>query len=458
MLKKQCRIILFFSLFSLTAIYSLLAETRNNLVEQLKNQTTIEEMSENQNKSQTSEPFYWLYLGTSTAEPTKEMKMAGIPKSEGLYAARFYPEDGRIEDIHLAVPMRSSSFIAMDDEKGILYVVGQAQPEDGNNNVYAYKIDRKTGNLTYINHQSVKGLHGCHLSLHPKRTFLAVANYSSGDFAVLRINSDGSIGEMTGFVKKEGNGPNQRRQDSAKGHAAYFIENEGITRIFMVDLGSDKVYIQKLNEETGEVQDDPQIPVLECPPGSGPRHLAWSTNPEGILTVYVLNELDSTLSIFGLDFRSENNPQNRLTCWGTWSTIEEKYRDKLTDEVSLVDGINYKYGNKTSEIEILPIQGSLRLYASNRGQNSIVVFDVNSFNNNGATPCPILLQREPTKGEFPRFFMSDPTGRFLLVANKMSGSIYVFEIEKESGNLILTSDQPSKLAWCIAMGFATPEK
>jgi 6-phosphogluconolactonase len=66
------------------------------------------------------------------------------------------------------------------------------------------------------------------------------------------------------------------------------------------------------------------------------------------------------------------------------------------------------------------------LYGSNRGHNSIAVFDING---DGLK----LKANVPVEGNWPRNFALSPDGRFLLVANQRSGNITVFSIDEKTG-------------------------
>lgn len=401
---------------------------------------------------------YWIYMGAQTSAPTPEMTQAGIPRAEGIYVGRFDASNGAISDIRLALKAPSAGYIATLPEKNMLYFVGCADPKDGWANAYACKVDPKTGELTLVNGQKTTGEGVCHTSVRPDGRFLNAANYSSGDFSVFSLNDDGSIGKVTAKYHRDGSGPLTRRQNHPYGHSSYFVKTGDVWRVFMSDLGSDKIYVARLDEESGALTEDPQIGSLSTPAGAGPRHLAFVNDAQGRLFVFSINELDSTLSAFRLDFEL-----GKSVCLGTWSTLEEELRNGLTDEESLVDGKTYLYGNKTAAIEAKTLaNGKTFVYATNRGQNTIVVFDVTALlegepTNEHATACP-LVQRISTNGKFPRYMTLDPTGNFLLVSNKKSGTVYVYTIDVENGFLKLTTDRPTQLAWVIAAGFIPMDK
>ena len=75
------------------------------------------------------------------------------------------------------------------------------------------------------------------------------------------------------------------------------------------------------------------------------------------------------------------------------------------------------------------------LYTSNRGHDSIAIFDVD--------PQKGLLKSGtwvPTRGKTPRNFAIDPTGGYLLAANQDSNGIAVFRIDPKNGGLVSTGE------------------
>jgi 6-phosphogluconolactonase len=81
-----------------------------------------------------------------------------------------------------------------------------------------------------------------------------------------------------------------------------------------------------------------------------------------------------------------------------------------------------------AEIEVHP-SGKF-VYASNRGHDSLAVYQVNK-----KTGELTLLQHQPTGGRTPRHFALDPSGKWLLAANQDSDSVVVFSVDSESGRL-----------------------
>ena len=89
-----------------------------------------------------------------------------------------------------------------------------------------------------------------------------------------------------------GSGPNEKRQEASHLHMVYFSPDHQY--LLANDLGADKIYLYRYNANGGAktlvLKDE-----IKVKKGSGPRHLVFS--PKGNF-VYLLQELDGTLSVF----------------------------------------------------------------------------------------------------------------------------------------------------------------
>ena len=175
--------------------------------------------------------------------------------------------------------------------------------------------------------------------------------------------------------------------------------------VFVADLGLDKIVIYRFDENYASLM--PNQPLFaEVPKGSGPRNFSFHPNKK---FAYVINELSSTVSMF------HYMGKGQLKIKQTLSTLPD----------------NWKKANQCADIHIHP-SGKF-LYASNRGNNSIVVYDINP-NNRVLT----LIGHESTRGNWPRNFALSPDSKFLLVANERSNDIQSFKINSKNGELNYT--------------------
>jgi 6-phosphogluconolactonase len=82
--------------------------------------------------------------------------------------------------------------------------------------------------------------------------------------------------------------------------------------------------------------------------------------------------------------------------------------------------------------EILVSSDGRFVYAGNRLHDSIAVFSV------GQDGRLTFVSDEPTRGNYPRSFNFDPTGKFLYSCNQRGDNITVFKVDGPSGQLIFT--------------------
>ena len=173
---------------------------------------------------------FFIYVGTYTK---------GV--SEGIYVYKFDTSVGSIEYLSTVTGIENPSFQAIDPNGRNLYSVGEVgggidQPSGA---IYSYSIDPVTGKLTYINCQSSNGRGPCHVSVDHTGRYVLTSNYQSGSVAMLPIQYDGSLGEVTGFVQHEGSSVNLARQEGP--HAHSIVVDPSNRYALVPDLGLDKI-------------------------------------------------------------------------------------------------------------------------------------------------------------------------------------------------------------------------
>jgi 6-phosphogluconolactonase len=188
---------------------------------------------------------------------------------------------GTLDGITVAATTADPSFLIRSADGRFLYATNEE--DAGRVSAFAIQAD---GGLEFLNDQPTGGMHPCHLGIDPTGKYLLSANYSSGSIAIHPIGADGSLGTATQIVQREGTGPNEERQEGPHAHQVVFFGEY----VFDVDLGSDTVYTSTLTG-AGALE---AVDLLHVHPGAGPRHLAF--HPGGG-AAYVINELDSTLSV-----------------------------------------------------------------------------------------------------------------------------------------------------------------
>ena len=315
---------------------------------------------------------------------------------DGICAYAFNQVSCTIQEIQKVTHLVHASFLAIDEQNHRLYAVSEQVSNDPkvSGEVFSFAIE-ESGKLKLINKEQTCGQAPCHLSLNRDKDRLVVVNYLSGTVVLFPIDSQGVIGKPLDIVCHSGSSVNLDRQGSAHPHSACFLPGEDI--LFVPDLGLDKIFSYRLTQDRLSL-----IGETEIEQGAGPRH--FTIHPH-LPVAYSINELDSTVSCFRIH-------QGQLNLFQTLSCLPP----------------NSKGENMAAEISIHPNGNTL--YCSNRGHDSITVFQIDD---DGRLTFSDAIN---TMIMTPRHFNITPNGKFLIVANQDEHNIVSFEIDLESGGLV----------------------
>lgn len=337
-----------------------------------------------------------VYIGTYTHSP----------RSKGIYVAELDAASGSLQKPALAAAFPNPSFVAIDPGHRYLYAVSETYHAPA---VGAFSIN-PDGTLKELNRQTT-GDSPCYVVVDQGSKNVLVANYSSGSVEVFPIGGDGSLQPRSCVQQHVGKSP--------KAHCIEFDRDYRFA--LCCDLGLNQLFVYRFDPAAGQLTpSDP--PTAPLPPGSGPRHLAFS--PDGKF-LYVINETALTVTAFSWDAQ-----RGSATPFQTLSTLP-------ADDASTTN-------RSTAEIIVHP-SGKF-LYGSNRGHDSIVQFNIDPESGKLA-----LVGHTPTQGKMPRGFGIDITGRWLLAGNQDSDSMVQFEIDPATGKL--TPRQTVDLGAPVCMKF-----
>ena len=346
---------------------------------------------------------YLLFVGTYTEK-----------ESKGIYAYRFDSATAELTPLGVAAETTNPSFLTIDRSGHFLYAVDETQEYKGEKSgaVSAFSINRQTAKLTLLNTVSSRGADPCYIAFDKTGKYLLLANYTGGNVAVFPVAPDGRLGQASSIIADQGtSGPNKERQDAPHSH---WIEASADNRFaYVADLGLDRVLIYRFDAAKGALAEasyaDSLAPhasdssSVTLTPGSGPRHVALSGNSH---FMYILGEMDSTVTVIARD-------------------VKNTFR-----EVQRISALPAGFSGENTAAEIAIHPNGKYLYTSNRGDDSIAAFSINSRKG-----TLTQVGRFPTRGKTPRNFAIDPTGKLLLVANQDSSTIVVFRIDPGTGRL-----------------------
>jgi 6-phosphogluconolactonase len=334
----------------------------------------------------------WAYFGTYTNNG----------KSKGIYCYKLDLATGKLTSVGVTEGIRNPSFLAIHPSGKYLYAVSEVPDTDGRPGgaVTAFSLDRKTGALKPLNHQSSEGAGPCHVSVDKTGKVALVANYGSGSIASLPIKADGSLEKAATAVQHEGSSVVPQRQAGPHAHSINVSPDNRFA--VAADLGLDKVLIYKLDPAKGTLAAN-DSPFCKTPEGGGPRHFAF--HPGGRFA-YVCNEIKSSVTAFSFDA-----DKGSLTEIQTITTLPEPVER-----------------NSTAEIQVHP-SGKF-VYCSNRGHDSLAIFTVDE-----KTGKLTAAGHQKTLGRTPRNFGIDPTGNYVIACNQATDNVAVFKVDQTSGKL-----------------------
>jgi 6-phosphogluconolactonase len=341
-------------------------------------------------------------------------------ESKGIYSFILDTAAATLTPEGLAAETENPSFLAIHPSGNYIYACNELNKFNGQDSgaLTAFQVNSATGKLEKLNAVAAGGTSTCHANVSRNGRFVVLANYGTGSCAAFAIGADGRLGERTAYHQHSGSSVDKGRQQGPHAHSVNLDKQN--KHVIVADLGLDEVKVYKFNSSTGTmVPNDP--PAAKVKPGSGPRHFTF--HPSGKYA-YVINEMACTVTGFRWDARK-----------GTLAEIETV----TTLPVPVQKGF--------STAEVVAHPNGRFLYGSNRGHNTIAVFQVNA-----ADGKLTKVENKPTLGEIPRNFAIDPTGQFLIAANQNTGTLVLFRIHPSSGALEQAGG-PVKAPWAVCVRY-----
>jgi 6-phosphogluconolactonase len=338
----------------------------------------------------------------------------------GIYRALLDAESGVLGPARLAAECDNPSFLAVHPSGKFLYAVNELRVFEGQNTgaVSAYEINPKTHDLELINVMPSHGQSPAHVVMDAGGRHLLVSNYNGPSICVFDVRPDGAIGGLAGRKVHSGKGSHPVRQTAAHPHSVTVAPSGN--HVLAADLGTDELICYNYDKTGG-----PPVVGESCrarlAPGSGPRHGAFHTSGQYF---YLICELAAEIAVFAFDA-------------GRGLLSARQVLPLHQSETAAL--------RSAAEIKMHP--SGRWLYASNRSDNSISVFNVSA---DGGKLT--LARRVDSGGRTPRHFTLTVDGRFLLVANQESDGLTLFSANGDDGTIekIHNVNLPAPACVCMA--------
>lgn len=287
--------------------------------------------------------------------------------SEGIYEAVL--EGNKISEVRLVAKANNPTYLDYDKDSDTLFSVVS---EEGKGGVGVFKKDKDM----YVLETTITedGTPPCYVRYNVQEAELYDANYHRG---LVHVYKNDAVEKVIQY---------------GEGSKAHYIDIDPKTGdVFTCDLGKDTVHKYRLMNE---------IATYKTAPGMGPRHIAFHPT---LPILYVFGELNNTIDVLADD---------------EFDLVHKQTITTLNPETKSSSGAAIKIS-----------QDGRFVYASNRGEDSLVVFEVQE---EGTLE---EIQRISTFGEHPRDFALSTDDQYVVVANMNTENLTLYSRDQETGVL-----------------------
>jgi 6-phosphogluconolactonase (cycloisomerase 2 family) len=347
----------------------------------------------------------YAYVGTYT------------PNGGGIYLFRVDRASGALLQIQVVDDTRNPSWLAVNPAESHLYAISEIDSYQGARSgaVVSYAIDPDSLKLRRVGVVASGGSGPAYVSVHPSGKYVFVANYGGGSVAVFPVGADGALGEASDVRPSVGprhrphaidDPPGQFAVSDHEGPHVHMVASDPTGQFVIAnDAGLDLTLIWRLDMQTGRLLPS-DMPVLEAPAGSAPRHFVFHPNGKYFYNLY---EHDAKVAVYDYDA-----PRGAMRLKQSVSTLPPKFAGS----------------NLAAEILISP-DGRF-LYVSNRLHSTLAVFAI------GEDGQLKLASETWVHADYPRSAAIDPSGEIIFSCNQKGDSITSFHVNPASGALAFT--------------------
>ncbi len=330
---------------------------------------------------------YVAYVGSYTHENSKGIHVydCDVPK-------------GRITE-RCEIPIDNPAYITLSKDQHFLYSICDQ-------GVSAFSI-LPDGGLNFINTSSINGMRGCHICVTSDNKFLVVSGYHDGKITVMRINEDGSVGNIVDEVFHKGMGSIAERNFRPHISCSTFTPDEDL--LCVCDLGIDQIKLYEFNHETGKIK---LYDIIRSQLESAPRQIMFSADGR---FAYVVCELKNYINVYSYDKHSDKN------------------RFELVQNIFTVRK-NHKSNSAASNI-IFNSTGD-NLLCSNAGDNTVTIYKVDKESGKLSS-----LNSLPVSGDYPKYINLLPDDKHLMSMNNEGNTITIFTVDYSRGLIVMNGPE-----------------
>lgn len=290
----------------------------------------------------------------------------------------------------------NSSYLTVSNDGRTLYSIA----DEG---IVAFRI-LENGALARINSANIKGMRGRHLATDSEDKYIFVSGYHDGKETVLRLNKDGSVGEITDGVFHKGLGSVAER--NFRPHCSCGGRTPDGKFVLVADLGIDQVKIYRFDEKKGTLT---LVDALRSELESAPCQFLFSADGH---FMYLLHELKNVINVY------------------TYETGERVPKFEKIQTISATGPERLSQLTSAAVIRMAPDESYL--YCGNAGDNTI-----STFRRDPETGLLRLICCLPVSGDYPKDIAVFPDKKHLASINHESGTISFFSMDYDNGLMVM---------------------
>ena len=294
------------------------------------------------------------------------------------------------------VKITNSSYISTSHNGKYLYAITDFGVE-------SYKI-KADGGLVSTGTASINGMRGCYLSTDYEDKYLFVAGYHDAKVTVLKINSDGTVGEITDEIFSAGLGSIIER--SFLPHVTCVKMTRDNKYLCAIDSGMDQVRVYSFDPSAGKLK---LKDMIRCDQDSAPRYIKFHRNG---MFAYISHEMANKIDIYSYK-DVDGNPEFEKI--GSVSTVNDNYKTSGSITCAMKFSLDHKL-----------------LMSSVAGSNSITVYKVDE--KTGMLDKRLCL---PVSGDYPKDVAFFPDSKHVVSLNHESNTMSFFALNLKENIIVM---------------------
>lgn len=294
------------------------------------------------------------------------------------------------------VEITNSSYLSISHNGKYLYAITDFGVE-------SYRI-QSDGTLKGMGTASINGMRGCYLSTDYEDKYLFVAGYHDAKVTVLRINDDGSVGEITDEMFSAGLGSIIER--SFLPHVTCAKMTRDNRYLCVCDIGMDQVKVFEFDPVSGKLK---FRDMIHCDQDSAPRYIKFHKNGR---FAYISHEVACKIDVYS--YSNENGVPD-FEKIGSVSTLNDDY--KTTGSISCA--MKFSPDHKL-------------LMCSVAGNNSVAIYKVDE--KTGLLDKRLCL---PVSGDYPKDVAFFPDSKHIVSLNHESNTMSFFTLNLKDNIIVM---------------------